>query len=53
MEKKDNPTPANPINVTGLSIILEFISFIMIAKKITIKTINFKLVALCCFKNEK
>jgi hypothetical protein len=53
MEKKDNPTPANPTNVIGLSIIFEFISFIMIARRMTIKTSNFKLVALCCFKNEK
>ncbi|MNL50342.1 hypothetical protein D3C87_1733530 [compost metagenome] len=52
MEKKDNPIPTNPINVTGLSIILEFMSFIMIAQKKAIKISSFKLVALCCFKNE-
>ena len=53
MAKKDNPTQTNLIKVIGLSIILEFRSFIMITKKTKSRTSNFREMVLCFFKNKK
>jgi hypothetical protein len=53
MAKKDSTTQTNPIKVMGLSIILEFRSFIMITKKTKSRTSNFREMVLCFFKNEK